>query len=179
MAFSSYVVRNDDILGRALERAAASVKDLTFPLRQIQIDFHKSQAAIWKLKSEGQYPPLKPSTIADKSRQRERARAGLPASPYPALARTGALMKSQVNPNDPHAISEIVGGNTLVLGTDLEYAVFHQEARDKDRLRKFLFIGPEAPRFAVGELSGRPTRWLNILNDYVLKMLEHEGLPVT
>jgi len=81
---------------------------------------------------------------------------------------------SLLGPSNKGSISSI-GPLSLIFGTSINYAIYHQsdKARFKIPLRKMLFIGPEST-FANDEQKGRLTRWLNILNDYVLKKLKTE-----
>jgi len=58
------------------------------------------------------------------------------------------------------------------------YPRAHQLGLGNNPIRKFLFIGPEAPKFAFGPLAGRAQRWLSIMNSFVLKSLEKEGFNV-
>jgi phage gpG-like protein len=167
--FTSYSVDNDRKFRDALARAAEQVQDLRIPLTLITKDFFRSQRSIWALKSPGQYPDLAPST------KRQRVLHGQPL--YPILKRTGALERSMTDPTDPNAVAEIVGKQGLILGTKVEYGIYHQSDRPRSKipLRKFLFIGPEAPRFASSEQIGRLDRWMNILNGYVTEKLRALG----
>jgi phage gpG-like protein len=167
--FTSYSIDNDRRFRQALDRARQETSDLTIPLTLIAKDFFKSQRAIWLLKSPGLYPDLAESTKAKRRRDNQPL--------YPILKRTGALELSMTDPTDPKAISEIVNKNTLIVGTKVEYGIYHQSdaPRSKIPLRKFLFIGPEAPRFASSEQKGRPERWMNILNEFVLAKMGAVG----
>lgn len=180
----SYIIENDKIFRAALERARAEVKDLTVPLKNIARDFYKSQKAIFQLKSEGQYPDLGgfdpgrevwpggPTRREHYKAQKKRKYGFV----YPLLKATGRLEKSLTDGDSGEAVNQIVNKDTLYLGTEVPYGIFHQsdEPRSKIPLRKFLFIGPEASQFAKGPLAGRPERWLNIMNDYVLMKM---GVP--
>lgn len=169
MSFTSYSVDNDGKFRAALERAKGLVSDLRTPLTLIAQDFFKSQKAIWMLSGPGQYPDLSARYKVLKQKKY--------GFMYPILEATGALKRSMTNPKDPNAISEIINKDTLIVGTRVPYAKFHQsdEPRKTLPLRKFLFIGPEAPRFATSEQMGRLYRWNNILNAYVLGVM---GAPV-
>ena len=159
----TYKVDNDKRFAQALDRARAAMSDLTIPLTLISKDFYRSERAIFQLKSPGQYEDLKPSTKIDKQRR------GF--SIYPILKRTGRLEKSLTSPADSEAVNQIANKRTLVIGTQVPYAGFLQDGTRNMPARPHLFIGPEAPRFAVSETAGRPERWLNILNEFVLKKM--------
>lgn len=168
---TSYNIRNDRAFQAALERARRVTGDLRLPFTLIAKDFYKSQRAIWDLKGAGQYPDLAEST---KIRRKSMKRPGATNVNYPILlGETGDLRDSMTNPKDPNTILEI-GKTDLTIGTKVPYGIYHQSdsPRSKIPLRKFLFIGPEAPKFAVGDLSGRPERWLKTLNDYVVKKMK-------
>ncbi len=170
--FTSYSVDNDRLFHAALRKARRLVSDLSVPLNLISRDFFRSQKAIWQLKGPGQYPDLAPSTKNDKRRDGY--------SIYPILKRTGRLQDAASNPGSPGNINVILGKAELVMGvkgTVIPYAIFHQsdEARRKLPLRKYLFIGPEAKRFATSDQAGRLNRWTNIINGYVLEMVEAIG----
>lgn len=165
-AFTSYEVDNDKKFQKALAEAGKRVANLTTPLNLIANDFYKSERAIFQLKSAGQYPDL-----ADRTKQ---FKIGLLGTPYPILRLTGKLEASLTKRGDANAVNDILGKKTLVIGTLVDYGVYHQS--DKPRsvipLRKFLFIGPEAPKFATSEQMGRLERWMSILSDYVNKAIE-------
>ena len=171
--FTSYVVDNDRRFRDAIKRAKKVTDDLRVPLTLIAKDFHTSEKAIFALKGPGQYPDL--SLRYKKTKQKA---VGFI---YPILRRTGRLEGSLVDPTHPDSISEIINKDTLFLGTKVPYGIFHQSDRPRSKipLRKFLFIGPEAPRFAKGDaLKGRAQRWLQIMNRFVLKKLEQQGFEV-
>jgi hypothetical protein len=160
--FVSYSVDNDRRFRDTLRRAAEQVGDLRLPLSLIAKDFYKSQT-MFRLKGRGQYEDLAESTKDQKRR--------LGISVYPILKRTGTLEEAAATPTGRGAINRIIRKDTLEIGVSestVPYAEFHQDGRGVP-MRKFLFIGPEAPAFASSDQSGRPNRWINILNAYVLE----------
>jgi phage gpG-like protein len=163
--FTSYSIDNDKAFRSAIARAKQEISDLTIPLKQIGADFYKSEQAIFKLKGPGQYPDL-----SEKYKDQKKKKAGFV---YPILRRTGRLEESVTDPSSSEAIFDIIQKDTLIIGSRVPYGIYHQSdaARSKIPLRKFLFIGPEAQRFAFGPLQGRAERWLNILNSFVLKKM--------
>lgn len=168
MAFTSYSVDADSRFKAAVDRALDATKSLKIPFTLIANDFYKSERAIFTLGSAGQYPDLAPSTKKQKLREKK--------SVYPILVRSGILRDSLLSSGAAGSLL-IVGDRSLVIGTQVKYGIFHQSdaPRHKIPLRKFLFIGPEAKEFATSEQQGRLERWLNILNDFVLKKLEVMG----
>lgn len=169
----SYSVSNDAAFKAALARASASVSDLRIPFALIARDFYRSQQAIFKLSGPGQYPDFK-----NGGSQSRYAKAKLKAVgfQYPLLVRSGRLAASFGGPGAPLNVTKIEK-LSLTMGTDVEYGSYHQSdaPRSKIPLRKFLFIGPEAKRFATSDQMGRLERWNNILNDHVLKAMKSSG----
>lgn len=172
-SFTSYTVDNDKRFSNAMKNASAVVEDLRVPFGLILRDFYKSEAAIFKLKGPGKYPPFKgvidPKTGRTKYQSAKLKKVGFD---YPLLVRTGRLSNSLLGPNNTDSISKITP-LSLVFGTSTPYGIYHQsdDARKKIPLRKFLFIGPEAPSFATSEQQGRLERWLNYINDAVIREL--------
>lgn len=172
--FTSYVVENDAAFRAGLTRASAVVQDLRVPFGLILRDFYRSEQAIFKLKSAGKYPPFKGSEGGQRSKYQE-AKIKAVGFDYPLLVRSGALAASLLGPANKGSVSRI-GPLSMTFGTSIPYGIYHQsdQPRKKIPLRKFLFIGPEAKEFANSDQIGRLERWLNILNDHVLKRLKSE-----
>lgn len=170
-AFTSYYVDNDRKFRNAIKKAAEVSTDLRIPFGLILKDFYKSEAAIFKLKGPGKYPPFKgeinPKTGRTKYQQEKIADVGFD---YPLLVRTGSLSASLLGPNNRGSISKITN-LSLTFGTSIDYGIYHQSdaPRSKIPLRKFLFIGPEAPRFATSEQMGRLERWKGYLTDHIAR----------
>lgn len=196
-AFTSYTVDNDKSFRNALKLASEYSQDLRVPFGLILRDFYKSEQAIFKLKGPGLYPPFKRSVggegrVAYTTKSgKQRTKKGYVVSTmspyqkwkvkhfpetgpsgYPLLVRTGKLAASLLGPNNPGSIS-FVGKLSLIFGTSVAYGIYHQsdEPRTKIPLRKFLFIGPEAPRFATSEQMGRQERWLGYIYDHIANAL--------
>jgi len=167
--FTSYNVDNDKSFKLALEAATKASDDLRIPFGLISKDFYRSQKAIFGLKGPGKYPDITPET--KKQKQRE---VGFI---YPILKRKGFLEASLTSPRGAGAIN-IITKKELGIGTAVPYAVFHQsdEPRKKIPLRKMLFIGPEAPRFANTDQAGRPNRWGNIMQDFIIQISKLKGV---
>lgn len=181
LGFTSYEIENDKKLARALSRASKVITNLETPLKQIAADFRKSRKAIFALQSAGQYPDLSSRPMnafweKDPKLRRAAWRGGSKSYKYakygfayPILKATGRLEKSLTDRNSPDHIEDI-NIDEMKIGTKVEYGIFHQEGTSRIPIRKFLFIGPEAPRFAKGDaLKGFPERALNTLNSYILR----------
>lgn len=192
----SYSADNDERFRRAIQKATAEIGNLTVPLTMISKDWYKSETAIFNLKGPGQYPPFKGTVAASslgghgnalgrrrstaivsgESRYQEEKKKKW-GFDYPLLVASGRLKRSVTDPTDAEAINTIIGGQRLIIGTQVPYAVYHQSDRPRRKipLRKFLFIGPEAPTFATSEQMGRLQRWLGILNSYMDQKLKVLG----
>lgn len=172
MVTISYVVDNDRKFRNAINRASRAVDDLRVPFGLIQKDFYRSEKSIFGLKSAGQYPDFKDGGSESRYAKAKLKRVGFK---YPLLVYSGALAASLLNPSAAGAVAQATS-NSLTIGTTIPYGIYHQSDQPRHRipLRKFLFIGPEAPTFATSDMMGRPERWLNILNDFVLKKARQE-----
>ncbi len=169
MAFTSYSVDNDNRFKSALARASEVSQDLRVPFGFILKDFYKSEQAIFSLKGPGQYPPFKgvidPRTGMTKYQAAKKKKVGFD---YPLLVRTGSLAASVLGPSNPGSVS-LITKLSLIFGTSIPYGIYHQsdEPRSKIPLRKFLFIGPEAPQFATSDQQGRLQRWVGYIQDFI------------
>lgn len=169
-----------------VERALKQVGDLSIPFRLIADDFYKSEEAVFSLKGPGGFPPFQGRKIGEMRRSArtipKRYDAYTPYQyrkerdfgynkGYPLLVRTARLSDSVTSGTASESILRI-GPQTLVIGTSVPYADYHQSdaARKKIPLRKFLFIAPESSN-APDPLSGRLARWSNIINQYVLRSM--------
>lgn len=179
MSWTSYNIDNDIAFARKLEQVRAKVSDLRVPMRMIGLSFFKSRRAIFKLKGPGKYPKLgglhpnrkDPKTGLTNRKRAENAKLRRTGSIYPLLqGDTRTLEKSITNPNDPNAIFVVTKGSG-VFGTRVEYGLYHQSDRQRNKipLRKFLFFGPESTKFGPGKTDQFTKRALRILDDHVAK----------
>lgn len=165
---TSYDVDVDEAWAKKLREAQKKVRDLTIPLTLIAQDFFKSRRAIFKLKSEGQYPDL--NEVYKERKQNEVGFA------YPILKYSGRLEKSITNPAHPEAIINIVNKKALDVGTKVPYGIFHQEGTKNIPQRKFLFVGPESIKNAGGDsFKGTAQRWAGIIDNYLADQLSLIG----
>lgn len=172
--FTSYTVDNDKRFRNALEAAAAVSDDLRIPFGLILNDFYKSEASIFKLKGPGKYPVFKgPKNPKTGLTRYQAAKIKAVKFDYPLLVRSGALAASLLGPSNRGSVSKITK-LSLIFGTSIEYGIYHQsdEARKKIPLRKFLFIGPEAPSFATSEQMGRLQRWQGYVGDHIIRQMK-------
>lgn len=172
--FTSYKIGNDAKFKAGIARAQAVTEDLRIPLTLISKDFYKSEQAIFMLKSAGQYPDFKNKENGFSDYQIQKLKKW--DFDYPLLKASGKLEASLTNPDAPGAVNQIINKRTLIIGTQQDYGIFHQSDRPRKKipLRKFLFIGPESS-FANSDQQGRVGRWLNIMNDFVVKKLKQRA----
>ena len=167
--FTSYDVLNDKLFQRNIDRALKGLSDLRTPFKMIANDFYKSEMAIFKLQGPGKYPDFK----SEKSKRQKQKEVGFT---YPLLKRSGALMDSVTNPAAKGSFLNIQR-TFLQIGTTIDYGKYHQSdlPRKKIPQRKFLFVGPEAKRYASSDIAGRTARWINILASYYNKKMQVLG----
>lgn len=194
---ASYSPENDARFRAMLANASQVSQDLRVPFGLISRDFYRSEKAIFQLKGPGQFPPFQQGGLGRHSRVQyaqdgvgvKRLAPGkeydLSKTPYqkrklkkfgfdyPLLVATGKLAASMTNPNAAGSVN-IITNLSLVIGTTVAYGIYHQsdDPRRKIPLRKFVFIGPEAQRFATSDQMGRLERWMNYLNDHILRQLK-------
>lgn len=168
-SFTSYSVDNDKRFRNALQTASLSVQDFRIPFGQILRDFYRSEQAIFKLKGPGQYPE-----ISEKYGKIKLKKKGFK---YPLLVFSGRLAASVLGPSNPGSVA-VVTRLSLIIGTTVPYGIYHQSDKPRSRLplRKFLFIGPEAKRFATSDQMGRLERWVGYIHDHVANVAIKAGL---
>lgn len=182
----SYQIENEIIFRSAIRDARKKVSDLSIPFSLIARDWFKSNKSIFNLKGPGGYPPFKHSIAFTKISQRTGRPYGsgvtTTKSPYqihkikrfgfdyPLLRATGKLEQSVTEITSSSAVYQN-DGKSLFIGSKIDYGLYHQSdrARSKMPLRKFIFIGPEAARFAPSSLTGRGQRWLKILETFIAR----------
>jgi phage gpG-like protein len=178
-AFTSYSVDNDKRFRNALKAASESIDDFRIPFGSILRDFYRSQQAIWKLQGPGKYPPFQSKNMKEGQNktpyQLQKIRKY--GFDYPLLVASGRLAASLSGPNNPGSVA-VISRLSLIFGSSVAYGMYHQsdEPRKKIPLRKFLFIGPEAPRFATSDQVGRLQRWIGYINDHVANVAIKNGL---
>lgn len=176
----SFIPENDEAFRRGIERLAKTVSDFRKPFGLIANDWYKSNKIIFGLKSEGLYPPLggfNPNAPANKKETRrekaERLKKAEVGFVYPLLKRNGDLEKSLTSKSATGS-EYFLGRQTLVMGTSISYAKYHQSDRPRFKLpqRKVVFVsGGPAEQAKDSRIAGRLERWLNIINDYVTQVI--------
>lgn len=163
--FTSFIVANDKAFSKELQRIGNRVSDFRIPFGLITKDFYRSNRKLFTLKGTGLYPDL-----SDKYKTQKKRQVGFI---YPILFKEGALAASLLSPQGAGAEYSI-GRKTLVLGTNIKYAIYHQSDKPRKKLpqRKMVFIdGGPAERARDASIAGRRERWFNILRDYEKQVL--------
>lgn len=185
MAIDIKVDTNGDF-GREFRKAMGAVSDLTVPLRLITKSWFKSNKAIFKLKGPGKYKDLstkpffawwepKGSSLRTKYlngyRSYKTAKYGFA---YPILKATGTLEDSLTSAGALGSIANIINKNSLVLGTSIPWAVFHQsdEPRTKMPFRPMVLIGSEQVAQGIPGFTNRHLAWIETIKSYVEQSLD-------
>jgi phage gpG-like protein len=160
-----YAFDPDNEFSKKLNSAFEATNDLTIPLGLMAREWFQGNKSIFKLKGPGRYKDL-----TDKYKSLKLRTIG---QVYPILELSGALKDSITNPKDSESINLIVNKNTLVLGTKVPYAIYHQSNEDRTKMpyRPFLFVGVE--QIAPNDIQqNRLKNWIKILESYVSQKLE-------
>ena len=152
---------------QALKTAIGQVNDLRIPLTLIAKSWFSSNKAIFALKGPGQY--------ADLSENYKKQKRQLVGFIYPILKAEGRLEDSLVKRSGKDAISTVLNQKTLVLGTRVPYAGFHQFGTRKMPKRPPILIGAEQTRGAPGEINRREALWIKTIQDFVLQLSSQVG----
>lgn len=173
----------------SVKEALKTVSDLRPAFIQIAREFYKANKAIFTLKSAGRYPDFKGPKVAatwkDPGLPEKRTRngtmtayqnykqkkTGLPRG-YPLLKFSGALEKSITQRNDANTVLEITK-KSVVMGTRVAYAGFHQEGTKNIPMRKFLFLDPTTVGAPAAVISRRNEAWNKAINDYVVRVMKN------
>lgn len=154
-----------DEFTKAVKKTIKEVEDLTIPFTLISKSWFQSNKAIFRLKGKGKYEDL--SSGYKKLKQKQ---AGFI---YPILKLSGKLEKSITDPTATGAISLILNKQTLVLGTAVSYAQFHQKGTRYMPARPPVLVGAE--QTAPTELNKRQEIWIETLANYVLERSKQVG----
>ena len=178
--FTSYIVDNDKKFREALLKMGKATDDFRIPLTLIGRDFYKSERIIFQLNGPGLYQDLAPAAGKDGNPTTTSDYADEKwlelGFAYPILkGATGRLSASLLSSSAPDAVYEL-SNKTLIIGTDVEYAIYHQSDRKgRKRLpqRKFLFItGGEEEVSQDSRITGRLERWLMMIENHTEQILE-------
>lgn len=181
-----FQVDPDQKFSKAVQEAASQVSDLRIPLGLIATSWFQSNKAIFALSGPGQYQDLSSKPFFawwERGDLRRRFAGGYKefknavlGFTYPIFrGKTGALEASITNKNAPGAIATIANQNTVILGTSIPYAIYHQSSapRKKIPFRPIVMIGSE--QTAPPELNQRREIWIEILKNYVLQVSKKIG----
>ena len=158
---------------KRMKRLADGIDDLTPALKDIAQSWYVSNRYFWswgnKDKSgnnESLFAKLSPRYAARKKK--------IKGSEFPILYFSGALRDSLIEPSNENAIAKIVNKKTLILGTKVPYAKYHQEGGSVMPRRPMVFIAPknEDERKASGRQKNRAAAITNILERYVQQLIK-------
>lgn len=192
-------ILNSKEIDAVIKRARGVVKDLRPAFKIMASDFQKGNRAIFKLQGPGQYDDFvgrkvgqtwkSPGRPDKRTRdpnltpyQNYKVARGFAPEGYPLLKLSGRLEKSLTQPGGDSILK--FGLTNAIFGTKVknergkEYASYLQNGTSKMPARAVVFLRPGdgAPD---GIAKRRLGRWLNILNDYILKeMGAQTRLPV-
>ena len=164
-----FEVENLAAINKRFDVLAQKGADFKIPFSLISQDFYRSNKKLFTLKGAGLYQDLAPSTKAQKQREIGQV--------YPILVgQTRKLSKSVLGPRNPGSVN-FIGSKSLVLGSTIEYGIFHQSDQPRRTLpqRKFVFIdGGPADRSGDSSIAGRRERWINMVDDYLFQITTGE-----
>lgn len=190
----SLSIQNSKEIDAAIKRVRGVVKDLRPAFKVMASDFQKSNRAIFKLQGPGQYADFKGPKVSETWKnpgrpdkrtrdgnltayQNYKVARGIAPKGYPLLKLSGRLEKSLTKPGGESILK--FGPTNAVFGTSVPYSEFLQDGTSRMKRRPVVFLRPGdgAPD---GIAKRRLGRWLNILNDFILKELGAQTrLPVT
>lgn len=170
----------DKEIEKALQRAKAAGINLTLPFTLIAKSWFRANRSIFTLKGPGKYPDLggltPKATVSEKSKKTREERAKQQKLMavgflYPLMRREGVLEESLTNPAGSNTVNLILNKNTLIMGTKVAYAFYHQAkgSRKKMPFRPIVFTGAE--QIAPTEIRNASTRWINTIDDYMQQVL--------
>ena len=179
----SFIPQNDKEFKALLDKVGKQVSDFRVPFGLIANHFYRGNKKIFLLKGPGLYPVLGGFNPGDtvnfrgntvtKQKKAETLKKEQVGFIYPLLKRRGDIQKSLTSKNDKGA-EFFVGRNTLIMGTKVPHAKFHQSDSPRKSLpqRKLVFIdGGPAETSKDALISGRAQAWANIIRDYVAQVI--------
>ena len=156
-----YAFDPDSSFQKKLEAVYEATGDLTIPLTLMAREWFKGNRSIFDSNRKG---PGRYVDLSDTYKKTKKRDVGFV---YPILKRSGRLMRSITQASNPDSINMILNKNTMVLGTKVEYGIYHQsqEPRNKMPYRPFLFVGVE--QIAPHDIyENRLNNWIKILESY-------------
>lgn len=166
-----------------IAKALQAVDDLKIPFMLIAQDWYKDNMQIKNLKGPGMYPDFKGDRYGEKLGGKGKkvqpgytrymqAKENKVGFVYPLLVRTGRMIDSITIPGHSDAVM-IVEKKLLVLGTNVDYAIYHQSS-DMNRpimpYRPIIFNKAVRGGFA-NVFQARMERYSRIINTYIAKVL--------
>lgn len=170
---------------KRVQSAVKAVGDLSPAFNSIANDWLKNNRQIFRLKSKGQYKDLSTKPFfaywertarfrkfyEGGYKQMKKEKYGFA---YPILKATGKLEKSLTDRNDPNCIV-VLDSKSLIMGTNVEYGIYHQSARPRTKIPYRPFIinkeGVSTPTGKIDTWGKQSARWLRIIETYVSRQI--------
>ncbi len=191
-----YVFDENSEFQKKLKEVYKKTKDLTIPLRLIATSWFRGNNSIFdeNRAGPGRYADLSQKPFFAKWERKgsdlrkfypggykeyKRAKYGFA---YPILKARGALQASITDPADVNSINLIINKSTLVLGTKVKYAIYHQSQKPRGTgktgrampYRPFLFVGVE--QIAPNDIkNNRLNTWMQILDSYFTQITDFKA----
>lgn len=145
-----------------LNKIIKGIDDLSPVLKVIAQSWFKSnESLIRPSNNTNRFEDLK-----EKYKRRKEKEVGFV---YPIMYKRGDLINSLTRPTNVNAISKIINKKTLILGTKVPYAIYHQKGGSIIPRRPIVILNPknEEERKAVSNQRNRAEAILNQLEEYV------------
>jgi hypothetical protein len=168
-----------------INKALTQVGDLRIPFTLIATDWYKDNMQIANLQGPGMYPDFKgdrndtpKEQFAPRGRKVKngmtpymvwkQAHVGFV---YPLLKLTGAALDSITIPGGPGSV-RIIGPKTLVLGSSIEYLIYHQSSAPRTKMpyRPVIFNKAVYGGYA-NVYQTRMKRYNRIIQEYLKKAI--------
>ena len=151
-------------LQKLMADAFARTGDLTVPLTIIKDEWLKGNMVIESMKSA-------PALWKDLSPKYKRRKESILGSAYPMMVFSGRLIASIAKPGTSESIAQIVGKQSLILGTKVPYAKYHQEGTATMPRRPIIVFGAEqifSSSYDGSATTERIKRWSEILESWII-----------
>lgn len=149
---------DDSGFKKLMATAYKKTGDLTVPLNIIADEWLKGNEVFYRFTSGP------PALWKDLSLSTKKSKQSMFGYIYPVLFATGRLLASITHPRGQETIADVVGKQSLILGTRVPYGQYHQTRRP------FIIWGAE--QVSSGSNWETPTnerieRWKDILNSWI------------
>ncbi len=191
-----YVFDENSEFQKKVKHLYEQTKDLTIPLRLIASSWFRGNKSIFDSNriGPGRYTDLSEKPFFARwerdnpdlmrfykggYKEYKKAKHGFV---YPILKATGKLERSITDPSDSNSVNLIINKSTLVLGTKVDYGIYHQSQTERGKrktgrampYRPFLFVGVE--QIAPNDIkNNRLKTWMQILDNHFKQVTKLKG----